>query len=86
MSTLNKSIVLDSLIKHETLSIDDISKEANLGMVPNMNHLNSLLIDLKSSGYIDILNDIKPVTYTITEKGIQEGVRLVDKATAKPGV
>ena len=82
MSTLNKDVILRSLIKHETLSIDDISKEANLGMAPNVHHLKSLLIDLKSNGHIDILNDVKPVTYTITQKGIEEGVRLESKATA----
>jgi len=76
MSTLNRTVVLDTLIKHETLIIHDIEKEENLGFVPNKEHLRLLLEELTESGYLSILDGVTPRTYTITEKGIAEGQRL----------
>jgi hypothetical protein len=76
MSTLNRSTVLDSLIKHESLTIIDIGKKKNLGMLPDKIHLNFLLNELLESGDIDTLNGVIPCTYTITSKGIKEGKRL----------
>ena len=76
MSNVNRTIVLNSLIKHETLTISDVGKEENLGMIANQDHLNFLLGELVESGHINTLNGVKPVTYTITEKGIKEGARL----------
>lgn len=69
-------IVLNTLIRHETLTIDDLGKKENLGMVPNQDHLNFLLIELEQSGYIMLLDGVTPKTYTITVKGIEEGKRL----------
>ena len=37
---------LNTLIRHETLTIDDLGKEENLGMIPNEDHLNFFLIEL----------------------------------------
>lgn len=79
MTTINRKMVLDTLIKHETLTIDDLRKEENLGMVPNQDHLNYLLTELEQSGYITLLEGTNPVTYTITVKGIKEGNRLKDE-------
>jgi hypothetical protein len=76
MTNINRTIVLNSLIKHETLTITDISKEKNLGMVPDKIHLNYLLKELIESGHVKALNDVVPATYTITTKGIEEGKRL----------
>jgi predicted transcriptional regulator len=73
---LNRTTVLNSLIKHETLTIVDICKSENLGMLPDKKHLNFLLKELVESGDIDTLNGVIPCTYTITEKGIEEGERL----------
>jgi predicted transcriptional regulator len=73
---LNRKILLDTLIKHETLTEDDIAKEENLGLVPNKEHLGFLLSELRSSGHIQVLSGAVPVTYSITQKGIDEGVRL----------
>lgn len=86
MSTLNKALVLNTLIQHETLTIDTISKQETLGIIPNVYHLNSLLQELKETGHIVILNDVIPVTYTITSKGINEGMRLVNKEAKKQSV
>jgi hypothetical protein len=76
MSTLNRTLVLDTLIKHETLIIHDIEKEENLGFVPNSEHLRLLLEELTESGYLHVLSGVVPRTYTITDKGIAEGQRL----------
>jgi hypothetical protein len=78
MSQLNRAIVLHTLIRHETLIIEDIGKEENLGFVPNVEHLQFLFLlnELQESGYIESLDGVLPCTYTITDKGIKEGVRL----------
>lgn len=76
MTTINRLIILNTLIRHETLTIVDLGKEENLGMVPNQDHLNFLLIELEQSGHITLLEGTNPVTYTITVKGIKEGKRL----------
>ena len=76
MTSLNRTIVLNALIKHETLLIGDIAKAENLGMVPNEVHLQFLLDELVESDHIHILSGVTPRTYTITVKGINEGKRL----------
>ncbi|RYE50730.1 MAG: hypothetical protein EOP48_19300 [Sphingobacteriales bacterium] len=73
---LNRKIVLDTLIKHETLLEADIAKEENLGMIPNKVQLGFLLSELTLSGHIQVLSGAEPLTYTITQKGIEEGKRL----------
>jgi hypothetical protein len=73
---VNRKILLDTLIKHETLTEEDIAKEENLGLVPNKEQLGFLLSELSLSGHILILSGASPVTYTITQKGIDEGKRL----------
>jgi hypothetical protein len=73
---VNRKILLDTLIKHETLTVDDIAKEENLGLVPNKDQLGFLLSELSLSGHIYALSGVVPVTYTITQKGIDEGKRL----------
>lgn len=76
MLILNRSLVLNTLIKHETLTLIDIAKEENLGIVPNTDHLQSLLDELNESGHIHLMDGVVPSTYTITDKGIKEGERL----------
>jgi predicted transcriptional regulator len=79
---LNRSLVLNTLIKHETLTIDDIAKEENLGVVPNEEHLHSILDELTASEHIHILGSAKIRTYTITDKGIREVEKLKSEETA----
>lgn len=81
-NTLDRKIVLETLIKHETLTIDDLGKKENIGVVADKNHLQLLLTELLNSGHLEDLPGVKPLTYTITQKGIEEGVRLrsVDNA------
>ena len=76
MTNINRTIVLNALIKHETLTITDIAKEKNLGVVPDKAHLNYLINELIESGHVQALDGVVPSTYTITTKGIQEGTRL----------
>ncbi|HEY1022702.1 MAG TPA: hypothetical protein VGE06_10350 [Flavisolibacter sp.] len=76
MPPVNRKIVLDTLIKHETLTADDLAKQENIGLVPNMDHLGFILSELIISGHVQVLEGIHPVTYTITQKGIDEGQRL----------
>jgi len=69
---LSRTLILNTLIKHETLTIADIAKEENLGVVPNEEHLQSILDELTASNHIHILGSAKIRTYTITDKGIRE--------------
>lgn len=73
---LNHTLVLNILIKHETLTIDDISKEENLGLIPNEDDLRTILDELTAREHIHILGGAKTRTYTITDKGIREAERL----------
>lgn len=79
MPLLNRKAVLVTMIRHETLIVDDIGKAENMGFVPDKVHLQFLLDELKESGYLAILDGVKPCTYTITHKGIEEGKRLEEK-------
>ena len=76
MATLNRKVVLNTLAKHETLTLTDIGKKENLGLVPDMNHLQLLLDELEQGSYIQKLDGAAVCTYTITDKGIAEGKRL----------
>ena len=70
MATINRTIVLNTPIKHETVTIVDIAKEENPGMVSNEDHLQFLLTELNESRHIHLMSGIVPCTYTITNKGI----------------
>jgi hypothetical protein len=76
---LNRTIVLNTLIKHETLIIGDLSKKENLGLTPSSSHLQLLLDELIESGHVHLLAGVSPCTYTITDRGIQEGKRLEEE-------
>jgi hypothetical protein len=80
MSNINRAMVLNALIKHETLTITDIRKQENMGVVPDEGHLHLLLDELTETGHVSTLNGVIPETYTITSKGIEEGVRLNEKS------
>jgi hypothetical protein len=78
---LKRDIVLNTLIKHETLNIEDLGKAENIGFVPDENHLQLLLDELVESKHVTLLSNVMPSTYTITEKGIAEGNRLKELET-----
>jgi hypothetical protein len=69
-------MVLNTLIKHETLTISDLANMVNPGTMSKDNHLQFLLDELIQSGHIHMLIGVSPCTYTITNKGIKEGTRL----------
>ena len=64
------------MIKHETITIVDIAKAENLGLIPEMGQLKYLLSDLVNEGFIIILQGATPRTYSVTLKGTEEGKRL----------
>ena len=76
MLTLNRKLLLNTLIKHETLTLTDIGREKNLGLTPNKHHLQLLLDELEEDSYIQKLDGAMHCTYTVTDKGIAEGNRL----------
>ncbi len=79
MPHITSLIVLNTLIKHETLTLNDLAKEENIGMSLRTNDLEDVLNKLSDDGFVDVLNGVSPVTYTITAEGICEGERLSDK-------
>jgi hypothetical protein len=81
MNIINRRLLLNSFIKHETMNIVDVASEENLGFVPPPEHLQFLLDELTGDGHLFILDGASPTTYTITVKGIEEGCRLNQEAT-----
>lgn len=79
MPQITPLLVLNTLIKHETLTLNDLAKEENIGMSLRPDDLQSVLDELINSGLVDVLDNVSPVTYTITSDGITEGERLRDK-------
>jgi hypothetical protein len=79
MASLNRIMVSNTLIKHETLIISELVKMVNPGTKPADNHLQFLLDELIESGQLHMLNGVTPCTYTITNKGIKEGKRLAQE-------
>jgi hypothetical protein len=73
---IDRGLVLDSMISHETLTVTDLAKQEALGTTPDITHLKYLLEELHDSGHLQQLPGVTPLTYTITKKGIEEGVRL----------
>jgi hypothetical protein len=73
---VNRKVPLDTLLQHETLTEEDIAKEENLGVVPNKDQPGFLLSESSLSGHTLVLSAAEPASYTITQKGIGEGIRL----------
>jgi len=80
-NTIYYKQVLETMIRHETLTIDDLAKEENLGFVPNTGDLITILYTLCKNGFLKDIPGATKLTYTITQKGIEEGLRL--RQTAK---
>ena len=79
MSVMNRTIILNTLIEHETMTIDDIALHLDAGLLSNQEHMKFLLDHLKENGHIQMLAGVTPQTYTITEDGIREGKMLHNK-------
>lgn len=78
MTSINRNVLLHTMIKHETLTIDDILKKENLGVEANVEQVKLLINELQNDGSIEQLNDVVPETLTITVKGISEYAMLTD--------
>jgi hypothetical protein len=76
MEFVTRRNVLETLVKHETLTVQDVGKFENIGFVANNAQLRYILSQLIISGYLAILTGVSPETYTITTKGIAESKRL----------
>ena len=76
MEFVTRRNILKTLVKHETLAVQDIGRTENIGFVANHAQLRYILSQLIISGYLAILTGVIPVTYTITSKGIAESKRL----------
>jgi predicted transcriptional regulator len=75
MSHIDATTILNTLIKHETLTIDDLAKEENLGITATAEEMQPMLNDLAAGGFVYALDNVSPATYTITNKGIAEGTK-----------
>ena len=75
MATLNRTLVLNTLIKHETLTLIDLGKEENLGIDANGHHLRLLVDEMEEDSLIQKIDGAVLCTYTVTDKGIAEGKR-----------
>ena len=69
-------MLLNTVSKHHHLTLNEIVKEENLGMVPDEYQVRYLLRQLTINGFIKVLEGISPVTYMITAKGAEEQKRL----------
>lgn len=76
MPLLNRKIILDTLIKHETIMLSEFGNDQNMGFKPNMVHMQLLLDELEQESFIQKLSGAVSCTYSITNKGIEEGERL----------
>lgn len=76
ITPINSNMLLDILISHETLTIDAFSTIDTMKTYADKTPIKPLLEELHAGGFIETLNDVSPLTYTITEKGIAEGTRL----------
>jgi CheY-like chemotaxis protein len=83
MKTLNRKLVLDTMIKHETLTLEDVGKHENLGLVPDQVQLRYLLKEMVEEGFLTMLEGAFTPTYTITDKGIEEGKRFEEEFKSK---
>ena len=79
MPQITPLLVLNTIIKHETLTLTDLAKEENIGMTLRTDDLQAVLNELSADGFVDTLDDVTPVTYTVTTTGITEGIRLNEK-------
>jgi len=78
MNFVTRHLLLTTLSKHEALTIDDIAKPENLGLLPDPSQLKYLLHQLIIRGHIAKMNGTSPATYTITKEGIEENNRLLN--------
>lgn len=72
MNNWNRNVLLHAMVKHETLTINDIMKKENLGIEPDKSQVSNTIKELHKDGAIEQLNDVEPATFTITVKGITE--------------
>ena len=78
MMLVTRQLLLGTLTRHRTLTIDDLAKPEYIGLLPDQGQLAYLLRQLVIAGQIIILKGVKPFTYSITKYGIEENDRLLN--------
>lgn len=76
MTSITPIIVLKALVKHETLTLPDLMLEKNLGVRVANEEVATAVEKLHQQDLVDMLDGVKPPTYTITEKGIEASQQL----------
>lgn len=90
MALFDRTLLLISVIKHETPVIGDLTNEENMETMYDKEQLKILLNELRKSDYIVQLNGVNPSAYTINGKRIAEDKRkekntLNSKSGSMPG-
>jgi hypothetical protein len=76
MLTPNRILLQHTLFKHHTLALTAMGKQEMPGLAPNKHHLQLLLDKLQQQSFLVKRSDALACSYTITCKGIAEGIRL----------
>ena len=71
-------MLLHTMVKHETLTIDDLLKKENLGVEPNVAQAKLLISELRQDHLIEQLSDVVPETLTNTNKAMAAYENLGD--------
>ena len=80
---LTRNLVLETMVRHETLTLVGLQEQEVMGFDPNKEQLHILLSELVETECLTLLNGVTPETYTITNKGIGEGKKLADVEVLK---
>lgn len=76
MLFITRKIILETLSHHQSLTLNDIRSEENLGFIPDPFQLTFLLRQLIIKEQVRVVSGVSPVTYAITGKGMEERTRL----------
>jgi hypothetical protein len=77
--------VLSALKKHETLTLNDLLLEENLGFKADRQDVEQVLKQLCEQKFVTILHGAKTPTYTITSIGIEEEEKLSNRVGSLVG-
>jgi hypothetical protein len=65
---LTRQMILNALIQHGTLSLQELADPDKLGMKPDIGQLSFLLSELKKAGDVAIFNPMTPYIYSIAQR------------------
>jgi hypothetical protein len=76
MNSIVPIIVLNALVKHETLTFPDLTEEKNLGVKVTTEDVEQAVEHLHQQKFVVQLDGAEPRTYTITTLGIEESQKF----------